>query len=163
MAIDTLEPRLLDRLQQAAREVLETMVALRPRAVSAGPETRSSFDDEVIGLVGFTGTRAGTFVARTREQVARDVAARMLMAGSAAAVTFGDARDAFGEVVNVVAGNFKNSWVAGGNRMELCVPNVIRNGRVRLRSDGDGCLRSRVRVHLDAGILDIGVHFEAVD
>ncbi|MBL8752584.1 MAG: chemotaxis protein CheX [Planctomycetes bacterium] len=163
MATQTLEPHLIDSLQQSAREILETMVAMIPQTISAEPEDHSRFSDPVIGLLGFTGTRSGTFVVRTHEQLARTIAAKMLMMEPSELGSFGEAVDAFGEVVNMLAGNFKNAWVAEGNQMDLSVPNVIHNGEVSVQSAGDGCLRSRVRVQLDGGALDIGVHFEAKD
>jgi chemotaxis protein CheX len=163
MAIETLEPHLITSLQQSAREIFETMVSMPPTSIDAAEETESSFDDEVIGLLGFTGTRSGTFVVRTDEALARAIASRMLMVDPADMADFADTRDAFGEVVNMVAGNFKNVWVAGGSCMDLSVPNVIHRGVVSVQSAADGCLRSRVRVTLAAGRLDIGVHFEAKD
>jgi hypothetical protein len=44
--------------------------------------------------------------------------------------------------------------------MDLSVPNVIHNGEVRVNSERRRLLRSRVRVAVDCGQLDIGVHFE---
>ena len=163
MAIHTLEPHLIESLQQSAREILETMVSMSPQAVTAEPETASSFSDEVIGLLGFTGTRSGTFVVRAPEILAKTVAAKMLMMDPTEMTSFQDASDAFGEVVNMLGGNFKNAWVAGGNQMELSMPNVIHMGTVRVQSDSDGSLRSRIRVTLAEGLLDIGVHFQAAD
>lgn len=163
MAIQTLEPHLIESLQQSAREILETMVSMSPQTVTAEPETESSFSDQVIGLLGFTGTRSGTFVVRAPENLAMTVAAKMLMMDPSEMASFQDASDAFGEVVNMLGGNFKNAWVAGGNQMELSMPNVIHKGTVRVHSDTDGSLRSRVRVTLAEGPLDIGVHFQAAD
>lgn len=163
MVIHTLEPHLVDSLQQSAREILETMVFMTPRSVEVADESRSAFDAPVIGLLGFTGTRRGTFVVRTTEQLAKTIAAKMLMMEPADLGSFGEAADAFGEVVNMLGGNFKNTWVADGNQMELSVPTVILNGFVNLQSGADGCLRSRIHVLVDGGSLDIGVHFEAKD
>ncbi len=163
MATQTLEPHLIGSLQQAAREILKTMVFMPPQSVTAEAEDCSVFNDPVIGLLGFTGTRSGTFVVRTTEDLAKLIAAKMLMMEPGEMASFGEAVDAFGEVVNMLAGNFKNAWVAGGNQMDLSVPNVIHNGRVTVPSANDACLRSRVRAHLETGTLDIGVHFEAKD
>lgn len=160
MTIQTLEPHLIDSLRQSAREILETMVFLTPTAIDATAEEPSTFDDEVIGLLGFTGTRSGTFVVRTKEDMAKTIAAKMLMMEPSELGSFQEAADGFGELVNMLAGNFKNAWVAGGNQMELSVPNVIHNGEVSLKSNTAGALRSRVRVALDCGQIDIGVHFE---
>ncbi len=143
MTIQTLEPHLIDSLRQSAQEIFETMVFLTPTAIDAAVEDHSTFGDAVIGLLGFTGTRSGTFVVRTDEEMAKTIAA-----------------DGFGELVNMLAGNFKNAWVAAGNQMELSVPNVIHNGEVSLKSNDAGALRSRVHVALECGQIDIGVHFE---
>jgi chemotaxis protein CheX len=160
MSIATLDQHLVEALQRAAREIFETMVAMAPTSVSEEAEDTSSFHDEVIGLLGFTGTRTGTVVVRTTEAVAKEAAARMLMMEPSELGSFAEAADAFGEVVNMLAGNFKNAWVADGNRMELAMPNVIHHGAVKVHSDGPGCARSRVRVVFDAGVVDVGVHFE---
>jgi CheY-specific phosphatase CheX len=160
MTNQTLEPHLVDSLQQAAREILETMVFMTPKSIEAMAEEASTFSDKVIGLLGFTGTRSGTFVVRTDDTLARTIAAKMLMMEPAELGSFAEAADGFGELVNMLAGNFKNAWVAGGNQMDLSVPNVIHEGHVTVRSDQAGALRSRVRVTLDQGTLDIGVHFD---
>lgn len=161
MTIQALEPHLLEGLRQSAREILETMVFLTPKAIETVPEDSSAFRAPVIGLLGFTGTRSGTFVVRTDEDIAKTIAAKMLMMEVAELGSFQEAADAFGEVVNMLAGNFKNAWVANGNQMELSVPNVIHDGSVNVRSDQDGCLRTCVRVQLDQGTIDVGVHFES--
>ena len=160
MTIQALEPHLLEDLRQSAQEILETMVFITPQSIDAVPENSSMFRAPVIGLLGFTGTRSGTFVVRTDEIVAKTVAAKMLMMEVAELGSFQETADAFGEVVNMLAGNFKNAWVTNGNQMELSTPNVIHGGEVSVRSDTDGCLRTCIRVQLDQGIIDVGVHFE---
>ena len=163
MTTDTLAPHLLDSLRGSTHEILETVVFVTPASIEAMDDEPSDFADEVIGLLGFTGTRSGTFVVRAAEQVARTIAAKMLMMEPEELGGFGEVSDAFGELVNMLSGNFKNAWVANGNQMELSVPNVIHNGSVRVNSDKEGCLRSRIRVDLGTGSLDIGIHFEAKD
>ena len=160
MATATLDQRLVEALQHSAKDVLVTMASTTPRALGEQPETTSLFRDEVIGLLGFTGGRSGTVVVRTTERIAKAIAARMLMVEPEEFGDFAEAADVFGEVVNMIAGNFKNAWVAAGNAMELAMPNVIHHGYVKLHSDGPGAVRSRVRVELDDGALDIGVHLE---
>jgi len=160
MTTQTLEPKLIEALRQTAEEILETMVFLVPRTIESLPEEQNSFRAPVIGLLGFTGTRSGTFVVRTDETVARTITAKMLMMEPSEIASPQEAADGFGELVNMLAGNFKNAWVAGGNQMELSVPTVIHNGSVQVRAEGVDSLRSRVRVTLDQGAIDIGVHFE---
>jgi chemotaxis protein CheX len=159
-ATATLDQRLVEALQRAAQEVLVTMASLTPRALDEQPESTSLFRDEVIGLLGFTGGRSGTVVVRTTERMAKAIAARMLMVEPDEFGDFAEAADAFGEVVNMIAGSFKNAWVAAGHTMELSMPNVIHHGFVKLHSDGPGAVRSRIHVALDDGALDIGVHLE---
>jgi len=161
MAIETLDPHLVDSLQSSAREILETMVFMHPEKVEVVPELTSSFSSEVVGLLGFTGTRSGNFVVRTTERLARTIAAKMLMMDPSEITQFSEAADGFGELVNMLSGNFKNAWVAQGNHMDLSCPNVIHNGEVRVNSDREGCLRSCVRVLVDGETIDVGIHFEA--
>lgn len=162
MAVESLAPELVSSLQASAREILETMVFVKPTSIVEVPEDASMFEDEVVGLLGFTGTRSGTFAVRTTETVAKLVAAKMLMMEPSEMTDFAEAADGFGELVNMISGNFKNAWVATGNQMDLSVPNVITQGRVRLNSDGDGALRSCVKITLPEGELLVGVHFEAM-
>lgn len=163
MTTETLEPHLLESLRNSAWEILETMVFLTPTAIEPIADEPSKFRDEVIGLLGFTGTRCGTFVVRTTEGAATLMAAKMLMMEPTELGSFADVADAFGEIVNMLSGNFKNAWVANGNQMELSVPNVIHNGSVTVESNAPGALRSAIRVQLDERFVDVGVHFHAND
>lgn len=162
MAVESLAPELVNSLRSSAGEILETMVFVKPKSIEEIPETTSCFKDEVVGLLGFTGTRSGTFAVRTSTEVAKTVAAKMLMMEPAEISDFAEAADGFGELVNMIGGNFKNAWVATGNQMDLSVPNVIHHGSVSLKTDKDGALRSCVRIVLPEGELLVGVHFEAM-
>ncbi|MGE3173715.1 MAG: chemotaxis protein CheX [Planctomycetota bacterium] len=161
MAVESLAPELVGSLGAAAREVLETMASTTPSAIDEVPETADHLQDEVIGLLGFTGTRSGTFAVRTTELVARSIAAKMLMMTPEELGDFGEAADGFGELVNMISGNFKNAWVATGNQMDLSVPHVIHLGRVSISHPHEGTVRSCVRVTVPEGQLMVGVHFEA--
>ena len=159
MPAQTLEPHLVEVLRKSAHEILETMVSITPTSVEAREEHRSTFDDEVIGLLGFMGTRSGTFVVRTNLQFAQTMAAKMLMAEPEELSSFEEVSDAFGEIVNMLSGSFKNEWVAEGNQMDLSIPTVIREGNVNINSDSG--VRSGVRVQVDDQQGDVGIHFEA--
>lgn len=161
MTTQELTPELVRSLQESTREILETMVFVTPTGMNEEPETRSSFEDEVVGVLSFTGTRCGTVCIRTDETVAKTIAAKMLMMEPGDFGSFAEAADGFGELVNMVCGNFKNAWVAQGNQMDLSVPTVIHRGRVSLKSDAAGAVRSCVRVALPFGEMRVGVHFEA--
>jgi len=161
MPAQTLEPHLVETLRKSAWEILETMVFMTPSSVEPRAEETSTFFDEVIGLLGFTGTRSGTFVLRTNEKLARTMAAKMLMMEPEDLESFDEVADAFGEIVNMLSGSFKNEWVANGNQMDLSVPHVIREGSVNINSDNVSGVRSGIRVQIDDTYVDIGVHFEA--
>ena len=161
MTNETLDPVLVEGLQQSAREILETMVSMTPDKIEVVEETASPFRAEVVGLLGFTGTRSGTVVVRTSENLARTIAAKMLMMEPEELGGMEEACDGFGELVNMLSGNFKNAWVANGNKMDLSVPNVILSGEVRLNTHGDATMRTGLRITVAGDHLDVGIHFEA--
>lgn len=160
MVAETLEPQLVESLRKSAWEVLEAMVFLTPKSVEPIPEQSSAFDEEVVVLIGFTGTKSGTFAVRTNESLASLMAANMLMMETSELSGFEEVADAFGEIVNTLTGCFKNDWVANGNQMELSVPHVIHKGSVNICSDNVTGIRSGIRVELDEHFVDIGVHFK---
>ena len=51
MATETLEPHLVEALRTSAWEVLETMVFMTPSSVDPIEEGKTSFSDEVIGVL----------------------------------------------------------------------------------------------------------------
>jgi len=79
MVANTLEPHLVETLRKSAREIFETMVFLTPSSIEPISEESSTFEEEVIGLLGFTGTKSGTFVVRASEKLAATMAAKMTM------------------------------------------------------------------------------------
>ncbi|MFT4512892.1 MAG: chemotaxis protein CheX [Planctomycetota bacterium] len=160
MVAKTLEPHLVESLRKSAWEILETMVFLTPTSVEPIAEESSTFNDAVIGLLGFTGTKSGTFAVRTSEDLASLMAAKMMMMETSELSGFEEIADAFGEIVNMLAGGFKNDWVANGNQMELSVPHVIRKGSVKINSDAGSGVHSGIRIKLDEHFVDIGVHFQ---
>lgn len=161
MVTETLTPQLIESLSKSVKEILETMVAMTPTSMEPVAHEHSHINDPVIGLLGFTGTKSGTFVVRTSEALARQMAANMLMMTPEELTDFAEVEDAFGEVVNMMSGGFKNEWVASGNQMELSCPNVIHNGSVTINSEDAASVRSGVRATIDGDVVDIGVHFEA--
>ena len=155
-----LTPELVQSLRESTREILETMVFLPPLAIEDQQVTGSTFSDEVVGLLSFTGSRCGMLCIRTSEHVARTIAAKMLMMEPSELTDFVEAVDGFGEVVNMVTGSFKNSWLALGNTMDLSVPTVIHRGYVSLGSSASSTERTWLRVQLPCGELSVGVVFE---
>jgi CheY-specific phosphatase CheX len=159
MTTQTMDPALVEGLQASAREILETMVFLTPDRIEVIPASDTTFHAEVVGLLGFTGTRSGTVAVRTTAQLAKTIAAKMLMVEPEEMGSIEEACDGFGELVNMLSGNFKNAWVALGNQMDLSVPNVVLDGNVRLNHHIE--LRTCVRIHVGDAQLDVGVYLEA--
>lgn len=131
MAAQGLTPELQESICASAREIFETMVSMTPESVAPAADP-PAFNRPVTGLLGFTGTRNGTVVVGSSEILAKTIAAKMLMMEPGDFADFGEAADAYGEIVNMLAGNFKNAWVANGNEMHLSVPTVIHNGEVHV-------------------------------
>lgn len=161
MVVETLEPHLVDSLRKSAWEILETMVFLTPTSVEVQTVQKDAFSDAVIGLLSFTGTKSGTIFVRTSDELASLMAAKMLMVEPSELSGFDEVADAFGEIVNMLGGNFKNEWVASGNQMELSVPHVVQSGNMPINSSSLAGLRSCVRVDIDGKHVDIDVHFQA--
>lgn|SRR5690606_13086683 len=161
MTEQALDSALVESLQASAREILETMVFLTPDRIEVVDEAGPTFEADVIGTLGFTGTRAGTVIVRANEALAKTIAAKMLMMEPDELGGLSEACDGFGELVNMISGNFKNAWVANGNQMDLSVPNVILNGGVRLKTSLDPAMRTGLRISVAGEHLDVGIHFEA--
>jgi len=161
MVVEALEPHLVEALKKSAWEILETMVFLTPSSIDVHTVEKNAFADEVIGLLSFTGTKSGTLFVRTSRELADLMAAKMLMMEPSELESFEETADAFGEIVNMLAGNFKNEWVAGGNQMELSIPHVVQSGSMHINTASMTGLRSCVRVDIDGQTVDIDVHFQA--
>ncbi|MCA8976744.1 MAG: chemotaxis protein CheX [Planctomycetes bacterium] len=167
MATQGLEPDLIEGLISSSREVMETMVFMTPEAIDAtnGDEIEvhpNSFTSEVICTLGFTGTRSGAVVVTSSKALACRIAAKMLMMEPDEFESFSEAADGFGEVVNMITGNFKNAWVAKGNEMHLAVPTVSQNGEVHIHHK-EGEINCRIRVVLEGEPLEVTVLFEGQD
>lgn len=158
MAAQGLTPELQESICASAREILETMVMMTPESVTPVADP-PSFARPVTGLLGFTGTRNGTVVVGSSEILTKTIAAKMLMMEPDDFGDFGEAADAFGEVVNMLAGNFKNAWVAQGNEMHLSVPTVIHNGEVHVPHAAHS-VEATIRVAVAGEVLDITILFE---
>ena len=132
MQTQSLERRFAQALVASAAEVFATMIAMQPTQVDDTVDMSSALADEVIATLGFTGTRSGVFVLSTSLDLARRVAANMLMVDSADVADMRTVADSFGEVVNMVGGSFKNTWIRDGHAMHLAVPSVAFGSAINL-------------------------------
>jgi CheY-specific phosphatase CheX len=161
MAVKELTTELVHSLRDSIREVLQTMVFVTPTTIEVEQYAGQTFSDEVIGLLSFTGTQCGMLCIRSTENTVKTMVAQMLSMEPGEFASFADAVDGFGEVVNMVTGSFKNTWVTLGNTMDLSVPTVIYHGYVSLGSSTPGLARPWVKVVLPFGAISVGIVFEA--
>lgn len=154
-----LEQKYADGVIQAATAVFETMI---PMAL-VGSENCSPVaalpDDEVIAIMGFTGTRPGVIALGSSRDLALAICANMLGTVKSEIRDDLEVADSFGELVNMIAGNFKNVWVADGNEMDLALPSVIFGVDVSM-SSGRSCHTAYAcKVKFGEGDLHIDLRF----
>jgi len=121
-------------MELATKEVFELMLSaeLKP----ASDDDHSPFD--ITAMVGLAGQLCGVLTIRCSRETAAQMASKML--GSQPAADSQDVKDAFGEVGNMIAGNFKNKISGLGDACMLSVPTVITGTDYSVHSlaDSDG-------------------------
>jgi chemotaxis protein CheX len=106
-------------LEIAAREVFELMLGCKLAPLP--DSTPEEFD--ITSMVGLAGQVCGMLSIRCAQKAAVIMSSKML---GAAPGPFGpEVQDAFGEIANMVAGNFKNKVSGLGDACMLSVPTVI--------------------------------------
>jgi chemotaxis protein CheX len=118
----------LPLLEVAAQEVFELMLNCRltmPQAPMEGVR-------DITSMVGFAGKLCGVFSIQCSYKSAELMASKML--GVEPDKVGAEVCDAFGEVCNMVAGNFKNKISGLGTGCMLSVPTVITGTDYRLHS-----------------------------
>ncbi len=116
-------------LEVAAREVFELMLSCKLTAQS-NPASDSELD--ITAMVGLAGKLCGLLSIRCTRKSAGLMASKML--GVDADNAGPEMADAFGEVCNMVAGNFKNKISGLGDGCMLSVPTVISGNDYNLHS-----------------------------
>lgn len=160
--MEVLEKKYADGVVQAATEVFETMIFMSASEVTELHDYPSTVKDEVIGLLGFTGSRSGLFALTGSRQLARAICASMLGMEDSEIEGDQDVADSFGELVNMVAGNFKNLWVEDGNTMDLAIPSVVLGvfgEGISLTAGKSSDVGYACRMQFEAGALDINIRF----
>jgi chemotaxis protein CheX len=107
-------------MECAALEVFETMAGVRLELLPASSEEPHG---EQTAMVGMAGALCGMTTLRCSRKTAVKLASLML--GGNAAFTFSTARDALGELCNMIAGNFKAKVSDLADHCMLSVPTVI--------------------------------------
>jgi len=118
-------------LEVAAREVFELMLG----CTLTVPETPFEDTREITAMVGLAGLLCGVMGIACSVKAATFMASKML--GIEPSQVGPEMCDAFGEVCNMVAGNFKNKIARLGNECMLSVPTVITGNDYSLHSPTD--------------------------
>jgi len=117
-------------LEQAAREVFEMMLG----SALTVPEHTADETPDITSMVGLAGELCGLLSIRCKRAAAMLMASKML--GVEPAQVGADMSDAFGEIGNMVAGNFKNKVPGLGDGCMLSVPTVVTGTDYVLHSNG---------------------------
>lgn len=117
-----LQQEMIQKLVESTNEVFETMVfrtlesgvpiegeALRPRS-------------NVVGTVGFAGSRSGLVAFYSTLDTANSIAGSML--GIDPAQVDGEMADAIGEITNMIAGSFRTKMAKEGDVWAISIPTV---------------------------------------
>ena len=130
-------------LEVAVREVFELMLGCRLTA----PEASSVEVLDMTAMVGLAGQLCGVMSIQCNAKSSAIMASKML--GVAPDQIGPETCDAFGEICNMVAGNFKNKIAGLGEGCMLSVPTVI--------TGNDYCLHSLT----DSPVLEVRLQFES--
>lgn len=118
-------------LELAIREVFERM--LGSQLDLPADETREQ--PGITAMVGLAGQVCGVMSIRCDTKTACRMASQML--GAERGPKSAELQDAFGEICNMVAGNFKNKITGMNEKCMLSNPTVVTGSDYRLRSLSD--------------------------
>jgi CheY-specific phosphatase CheX len=152
----TLASHSSESLGQIGSSVLTAAVSMTPVAVSNCDERLRGLMREVVSTLAFAGTKQGTFVLAGTIALAKRITASMLMLDEAE-VGNDEIADGFGEMLNMLGGNYKNEWIKGQERrLDLTVPSTMF-GMVGLTSMRNADELHAVEFELDGGKLLFGI------
>jgi len=137
-------------LEVAVREVFELMLGCRLTV----PEAPSEEPLDITAMVGLAGRLCGVMSLQCSAKSSAIMASRML--GVEPDQIGPEVCDAFGEICNMVAGNFKNKIAGLGEGCMLSVPTVITGNDYSLHSLTDSPVLE-VRLQFESGPLVIAL------
>jgi chemotaxis protein CheX len=117
-------------LELAGKEVFGLMLATEVTP-AAGDESATM---DITAMVGLAGQLCGVMSLRCNHETAARMAEKMLGTVSPASQ---DVQDAFGEIGNMIAGNFKHKITGAASNCMLSVPTVISGTDFSVRSLAD--------------------------
>jgi len=118
-------------LQEATCEVFSTMLGCDATMAPPGTDVAPA---EFTATVGLAGSLRGLCILYCSSEAANFIASKLL--GTGQSKTTDDTWDAFGEICNMVAGNFKHKLVGISEHCMLSCPTVISGRDYRCRPSG---------------------------
>jgi chemotaxis protein CheX len=118
-------------LELAVREVFELMLGSQLET----PADEAREQPGITAMVGLAGQVCGVMSIKCDTKTASRMASKML--GAEPDEKSAELQDAFGEICNMVAGNFKNKITGMSEKCMLSVPTVVTGSDYTLRSLSD--------------------------
>jgi len=139
-------------IEVAAREVFELM--LHCKLGVPDPATEDALD--ITSMVGLAGQLCGVMSLRCTAKAATLMASKML--GVEPDKVGAEMCDAFGEICNMIAGNFKNKIAGLGEGCMLSVPTVITGQDYSLHSLSDSALEVNLQFEGTPILISLQLH-----
>ncbi len=135
MTTTTLD-NVVEDIISCTNEVFSTMIPMEIKSGDSFYQKEEMISTDVISLVTFAGEHSGIVAIFCTKGFALNVTSNML--GIEASSIDQDAKDAMGEVANMIAGNVKNKVCETYGAMHLSVPIVIAGDDLSICSSTDG-------------------------
>ncbi len=116
-------------LIDATLEVFASMIFIDIDPGAATDEPAAAFAPNISSLIGLAGYLKGIVALHCPAEVALAITSSML--GMEVTQLAEDAKDAIGEIVNMVAGGLKESLAGEGKKIELSIPSTVIGQSIR--------------------------------
>lgn len=143
-------------LESATREVFDVMLKSPLEPLGGNAPSNA----ELIAMVGLSGRMAGVVSVHCTSAGAREIATKMLQGPLPEEQAEDTARDAVGEVCNMVAGSFKTRLGAAGDDCKLSVPTIVAGAQCSMTPQNQG-VRVEVPFQFAGSPLRIVLHLRA--
>ena len=123
-----------EEIVSSTHEVFSTMIPMEIKSDGSFYQKEDMISTDVISLVSFTGEHSGILAIFSCKEIALKITSNML--GIEVTEIDQDAKDAMGEVANMIAGTLKNKIFEKFGAMHLSVTIVVAGGDLTISSSG---------------------------
>jgi chemotaxis protein CheX len=124
-----LKVELISPFVEGAKETFNIMANTKIRRKDLYIKTGFQMFGDVSGVIGLSGTTAGTCAISLPETFARKVVRQILGLEQDANLPDSDMRDGIGEMINMIAGCAKASLAGSQYKFNLTLPTIISGGK----------------------------------